>query len=87
MPCENCDQIDRRLERIELVLEGDGTPGEGVATKVALIEQMLVDIHTLPIRVDRLEQSEDRRRWGFRAAVTVALSALATAMMALFKKP
>ncbi len=76
-------RIDQKLDTINLLLNGNGSPEKGLIVRVDRLEQR--DIEDLDIRVDRLEQTESRRTWLMRLCVGSCIAAVFTTLSSYFR--
>lgn len=76
--------IDKKLEQINGLLVGNGTPEKGLIVRVDRLEQK--NIADLDLRVDRLEQSESRRVWLLRATFVACIGAIIATIASYYKK-
>lgn len=81
---ERFDHIDSKIEKMNVLLNGNGTPEKGLMIRVDRLEQK--DVEDLDVRVDRLEQSETRRIWMMRATIVACLGAIAATIASYYKK-
>jgi chaperonin cofactor prefoldin len=86
---ENVDDLfqrtDKKLEKLNEILSGNGDPQKGLLIRVDRLEQK--DVEDLDVRVDRLEQSESRRIWMMRATIVACLGAIGATIASWYKKP
>mgnify|MGYP000299444625 CR=1 FL=1 len=75
--------IEKKLEKINELLMGNGTPERGLVVRVDRLERS--NVEDLDIRVDRLEQNESKRTWLLRACVVACLGAIGAALASYFK--
>lgn len=71
---ERYSHIEKKLEKMNELLTGNGTPEKGLVIRVDRLEQSNID--DLPIRVDRLEQAEGRRTWLTRTTLVACIGAI-----------
>jgi hypothetical protein len=76
------DESNKRMQVINDLLTGNGTPERGLVVRVDRLEQ--AELEQLPIRVDRLEQSESRRTWLSRTSIIASLGSVSLIIAAIF---
>ena len=67
---ERVNTVCNKVDKVLTCLEGDGTPGNPGHK----------------VRIDRLEQSESRRTWAFRAVVVSVFGLIVEFVVGLIKK-
>jgi len=80
---EKFTNIDTKLEKLNELIMGNGTPERGLLVRVDRLEQK--NIEDLDLRVDRLEQSESRRTWLLRAAIVACIGCICATVAAWLK--
>jgi hypothetical protein len=80
---ERYAHIESKLEKMNVLLTGNGTPEKGLIIRVDRLERSNVD--DLELRVDRLEQTDSRRTWLLRSAVVAAIAAFCSTVASYFK--
>lgn len=80
---ERYTQIEKKLEKTNELLNGNGSPEKGLMIRVDRLEQR--DVEDLDLRVDRLEQSESRRTWLLRATIVACLGAIGATIVAIIR--
>ena len=86
-------KVDEKLNKINELLNGNGTPEKGLIVRIDRIEQRAVDeedfnaiAEDLKIRTTILEQSESRRSWLSKATIVACLGAIMAVVASYFKK-
>jgi len=78
------DQVIRELTKLSAAVEAQGRQIDAALAQMRSLPCLDLGPESHAIRLDRLEQAEQRRRWAVRTAATSGLAALATALFALF---
>jgi hypothetical protein len=80
---DRLEQMGEKIQSIEHILTGNGTPERGILIRVDRLEQK--NIEDMAVRIDRLEQREKSRIWLLRASIAASLAAIAEGIGSLFK--
>ena len=78
------DAVVRELARLAYAVETQGESIDRLTRRVEALPCLDPGPDSHAIRLDRLEQAEQRRRWAVRTAVGAALTALAASLGALW---
>lgn len=80
---ERYTHIEKKLDKVNDLLNGNGTPEKGLVIRVDRLEQKGVD--DLDVRVDRLEQKENSRTWLLRTTVVACVGTIVATAANYFK--
>lgn len=81
---ERFAQMDEKLERLNVILTGNGDPSKGLVVRVDRLEHD--NIEDGEVRVDRLEQSESRRNWLVGTTLTAVIGVVVAEVVGFFTR-